>query len=321
MIDTGPSTDTMRGWAIRGYGDEMVLMDDLPIPKPGPHDILIKMRGAEVGDWDELVRTGEWDMGRPFPLVLGLAGAGTIAAVGSAVKSFTESEHVYAYSYPLADNGAWAEYMLVPEHYVARVPTSLPPVEAGGLPIVGLTAHETLVDLLKVADDDVVLITAAAGGVGHLAVQIASLLGARVIAVASQRNHDFLTNLGAETVIDYTEVDDVAKAIQARYPGGADKALNGISGEEANEYVWALKDGGKMVDLPGAVTAKRPGVEIIADYVVRGNGARLAQLTRLFDDGGLQLAIHDIVPFAEAPDALEMVLTKHVRGKVVLQIP
>jgi NADPH:quinone reductase-like Zn-dependent oxidoreductase len=309
----------MRGWAIRGYEDEMVLMD-LPIPQPGPRDILIKMRGAEVGDWDELVRAGDWDMERPFPLVLGLAGAGTIARVGTEVKQFAVDQLVYAYSYPLADNGAWAEYMLVPEHYAARVPTSLPPVEAGGLPIVGLTAHESLTDLLAVDDGDIVLITAAAGGVGHLAVQMASLFGARVVAIASRRNHDFLADLGAETVIDYTEVDDVAKAILARYPGGVDKALNGISGDDANEYVWALKEGGKMVDLPGSVTVDRPRVEIISDYVVRGNGARLAQLASLFDDSGLQLAIHDIVPFADAQDALDMVLTRHVRGKVVLQL-
>ncbi len=319
MIDTRPSTETMRGWAIKGYGEPMVLMD-LPIPQPGPRDVLIKMRGAEVGDWDELVRTGEWDMERPFPLVLGLAGAGSIVSVGAEVKDFTEAQFVYAYSYPLADNGAWAEYMLVPEHYVARVPTSIPPVEAGGLPIVGLTAHETLVDLLDVDEDDIVLITAAAGGVGHLAVQMASLFGARVVATASRRNHDFLADLGAETVIDYAEVDDVAKAILARYPGGVDKVLNGVSGEQANEYVWALRDGGKMVDLPGSVSVERPRVEIISDYVVRGNGARLAQLASLFDEGGLQLAIHDTVPFIDAQDALDMVLTKHVRGKVVLEI-
>jgi NADPH:quinone reductase-like Zn-dependent oxidoreductase len=319
MIDTGFSTETMRGWAINGYGDPMVMMD-LPIPRPGPRDILIKMRGAEVGDWDELVRTGEWDMERPFPLVLGLAGAGSIAAVGAEVKNFTGDQFVYAYSYPLADNGAWAEYMLVPEHYVARVPTSLPPVEAGGLPIVGLTAHETLIDLLNVGEDDIVLVTAAAGGVGHLAVQIASLFGARVVATASRRNHEFLADLGAETVIDYAEVDDVAKAILARYPGGVDKVLNCVSGEQANEYVWALRDGGKMVDLPGAVSIDRDRVEIISDYIVRGDGARLAQLARLFDEGGLQLAIHDTVAFIDAPDALDMVLTKHVRGKVVLEI-
>jgi NADPH:quinone reductase-like Zn-dependent oxidoreductase len=320
MTDTTPPAGTMRGWAIKGYGEDMVLRDDLPIPQPGPHDVLIKMRGAEVGDWDELVRTGEWDMERPFPLVLGLAGAGTVAAVGANVNAFTTDHIVYAYSYPLADNGAWAEYMLVPDHYAARVPTSLPPVEAGGLPIVGLTAHECVIDLLKVEDGDIVLVSAGAGGVGHLAVQIASLLGARVVATASGRHHDFLANLGAETVIDYAGVDDMARAILARYPGGVDKCLNGVSGAPANDYVWALKEGGKLVDLPGSITVDRPGVEIISDYVVRGNGARLAELAKLFDDGGLQLAIHDTVAFTDAPDALDMVLTKHVRGKVVLEI-
>jgi NADPH:quinone reductase-like Zn-dependent oxidoreductase len=319
MTDTGPSTDTMRGWAINGYGDPMVLMD-LPIPKPGPRDILIRMRGAEVGDWDELVRTGEWDMERPFPLVLGLGGSGDVASVGSAVSEFAEGQLVYAYSYPLYHNGAWAEYMLVPEHYLARAPAQLDPVEAGGVPIVGLTAHETLTDVLGVTNGDVVLINAAAGGVGHLAVQLASFLGARVVATAGPRNHDFLTGLGAETVIDYTEADDVAKAIRARYPDGVDKALNCVSGEAANDYVWALKDGGKMVDLPGAISVQRPMVQIISDYVVRGDGARLAKLTRLFDDGALKLTVHAVVPFAEAQDALDMVLAKHVRGKVVLQI-
>ena len=318
MIDIS-ATDTMRGWAINGYGDPIVLMD-LPIPTPGPRDVLIKMRSAEVGDWDELVRTGEWDMRRPFPLVLGLAGAGTVAAVGAQVKDFAETELVYAYSYPLADNGAWAEYMLVPQHYVALAPTSIPPVEAGGVPIVGLTAHVSLTDLLEVEEDDVVLITAAAGGVGHLAVQMASLFGARVVATASRRNHDFLADLGAETVIDYTEADDVTKAILARYPEGVDKVLNCVSGADANEYVWTLRDGGRMVDLPAAVSVDRPRVEIISDYVVRGDGARLAQLTRLFDDSALQLAMHDTVPFADAQDALDMVLTRHVRGKVVLEI-
>jgi NADPH:quinone reductase-like Zn-dependent oxidoreductase len=319
MIDTGHSAGTMRGWAINRYRDPMALME-LPIPQPGPRDVLIKMSGAEVGDWDELVRTGVWDMERPFPLVLGLGGAGTVASVGAQVKDFAAAQPVYAYSYPLADNGAWAEYMLVPEHYVARIPKSLAPVEAGGLPIVGLTAHETLIDILEVKPGDVVLINAAAGGVGHLAVQLAARLGASVVATASRRNEHFVSLLGAETVIDYTATDDVAKAILARYPGGVDKALNCVSNEAANQYVWALKDGGKMVDLPGAISVERPGVTIVSDYVVRGDGERLAKLTRLFDDGALHLAIHEIVPFAEAPQALTMVLTRHVRGKVVLKI-
>jgi NADPH:quinone reductase-like Zn-dependent oxidoreductase len=310
----------MRGWAIRAYGEAMVLMDDLPVPAPGPHDILLQMHGAEVGDWDELVRTGEWDMQRPFPLILGLAGAGRIAAVGAAVTDFSVNQLVYAYSYPLHDNGAWAEFMLVPETYVAPLPASLTPVEAGGVPIVGLTAHETLVDVLRVTANDVVLVNAAAGGVGHIAVQLASGLGATVVAAASRPNHDFVAGMGAASVIDYDATGDVAKAIRDQYPGGVDKALNCVSGQAANDYVAALKDGGKMVDLPGAVSVQRPGVQIISDYVVRGNGARLADVTRLFDSGRLRLVIQKVYPFNEAQRALDLVLAHHVRGKVVLKI-
>lgn len=231
-----PSTPAMmRGWAIRAYGEKMVLMDDLPVPTPGPHDILIQMRSAEVGDWDELVRTGAWDMQRPFPSILGLAGAGRIAAVGAAVTDFSENQLVYAHSYPLHDNGAWAEFMLVPQTYVAPIPASLTPVEAGGVPIVGLTAHEALIDVLRVTGGDVVLINAAAGGVGHIAVQLASGLGAEVVAAASQRNHDFVAGLGAAAVVDYDATGNVANAIRDQYPGGADTALNCVSGKAAND--------------------------------------------------------------------------------------
>jgi NADPH2:quinone reductase len=188
------------------------------------------------------------------------------------------------------------------------------------LPIAGLTAHETLVDILGVKKDETVLVTAAAGGVGHLAVQIASGLGAHVVATASRHSHDFVSSLGAETVIDYHEADDVAKAIREKYPGGVDKALNGVSGEEANDYVWALRDGGKMVDLPGSVTVERPLVEVISDYVVRADAARLKVLAGMIDGGTLQLTIHDTVEFERAPVALDMVLTKHVHGKVALEI-
>jgi NADPH:quinone reductase-like Zn-dependent oxidoreductase len=278
------------------------------------------MHSAEVGDWDDLVRTGAWDMQRPFPLILGLAGAGRIAAVGSAVTAFSANQQVYAYSYPLHDNGAWAEFMLVPDTYVAPIPASLTPVEAGGVPIAGLTAHETLIDVLRVSRDDVVLINAAAGGVGHIAVQIASGLGAKVVAAAGRRNHDFVAGLGAAAVIDYDATADVARAIRDQYPGGVDKALNCVSGKAANDYVAALKDGGKMVDLPGAVSVRRPGVDIISDYVVRGDGARLAEVARLFDARSLRLVIHEIVPFDEAQRALDLVLARHVRGKVVLKI-
>lgn len=129
-----------------------------------------------------------------------------------------------------------------------------------------------------------------------------------------------MAGLGAAAVIDYDATDDVAKAIRDLYPGGVDKALNCVSGMAANDYVAALKEGGEMVDLPGAVSVQRPGMRIISDYVVRGNGARLADLTRWLDSGALRLVIHELVPFDEAQRALDLVLAHHVRGKLVLNI-
>jgi NADPH:quinone reductase-like Zn-dependent oxidoreductase len=312
----------MRAWAIGAYGERLRVME-LPVPQPKARDVLIRMRGAEVGDWDELVRTGEWPMARPFPLVLGLAGAGVVAERGTQAREFSVGETVYAYSYPLYDNGAWAEYMLVPKSYAALAPRSLPLEHAGSLPIVGLTAHETLTDRLEVKAGEVVLITAAAGGVGHLAVQIAAQLGAHVVATARRRNHAFLRALGAETVIDYT-VEDVVKAVHAKYPAGCDKALNGVTGKSAYQAVRCLRKGGRMVDLPGTLSEMPPGapadVRVDTGYVVRADGLRLAHIAALVDQSRLKLHVEDTLPFEQAPLALQRVLAKTVRGKLALAI-
>jgi NADPH:quinone reductase-like Zn-dependent oxidoreductase len=309
---------TMGAWAIEAYNHPMRLMM-LRTPAPRGRDVLIRMHGAEVGDWDDLIRRGEWPMDRPFPLALGLAGAGEVIATGDDASRFKPGDRVYVYSYPLYDNGAWAEYMLVPESQTAHAPASLELTHAGGVPIVGLTAHETLADILQVSKGELVLITAAAGGVGHLAVQIANYLGARVVATARAQNLEFVRELGAETAIDYRAGDPVA-AIRAQYPTGVDKALNGVPGEAANQYVAALRDGGHIVDLPGTITVDRPSVRIDTDYVVRADAARLTRLASMFDEGRLKLTVRRTFPFEHGKDALETVLHKHVRGKIVLAI-
>lgn len=318
MSATPTMKATMHGWAINAYGGPMRLME-LRMPTLKPDSVLIQMHSAEVGDWDEHIRTGVWRMDRPFPLVLGLAGAGTVAAVGPNVTRFAENDSVYTCGYPLQDNGAWAEYMQVPESYVARMPTSLNLTEASAVPVVGLTAHETLIDILQVQSGDVLLITGAAGGVGHLAVQIAKRLGARIVATARRQNHDFVRTLGAETVIDYT-AEDMIGVIRARYPKGVDKVLNCVAGEMANHAVQVMREGGRMVDLLGSVSVHRPDVEIKRNYIVRADANRLALITDLIDNGGLFVVIQDVFPFKRASDALDAVLAKHVRGKVVLKI-
>jgi NADPH:quinone reductase-like Zn-dependent oxidoreductase len=317
----------MRAWAIGAYGEPLREME-LPAPRPRGRDVLIRTRGAEVGDWDELVRIGEWPMEHPFPLVLGLAGAGVVAAVGPEVGtepgSVGEGDGVWAYSYPRYDNGAWAEYFLVRESDAAIAPLSVPQVHAGSAPIAALTAHETLNDVLGVQAGEVVLITAAAGGVGHLAVQIAAGLGAHVVATASRRNHDFLRSLGAHTLIDYTS-EDVVEAVRAKWPQGVDKALNGVTGRAAMQAVLAVRRGGRMVDLPGtledALHEAKLDVDVETGYVVRADGPRLAKLARMLDHGELKLHVDAVHSFDDAPGALARVLGKHVRGTLALVIP
>lgn len=323
----------MGAWAVERFGDpsrerSLISLEELPIPEVDRDDVLIRMHGAEIGDWDALVASGEWSVERSFPIVLGLAGAGTVVAAGNSVVGLEKGDAVYTYSHPLSHrncgaqrhhNGAWAEYMLVPFDRVALAPTSLGLTHAGAVPIVGLTAHEALVDMLKVAKNDVVLITAAAGGVGHLAVQIAARRGARVIGTARTQNHEFLRALGAEVLIDYTRVDFV-EATRRLFPEGVDKALNGVGGETANEVVKAVRPEGHVVDLTGSATASLPRGRVDTDYVVRPDRARLTTLARMFDRGELRLEVAHAVPFAHAPTGLAEVLEKSVRGVLVLKI-
>jgi NADPH:quinone reductase-like Zn-dependent oxidoreductase len=331
MWSTAPSVHekTMSAWAIERYGEPRPREMKLETPKPGPQDVLIRMRGAEVGDWDGLVMSGEWPMSRPFPIVLGLAGAGYVAGLGKQVQRLALQQPVYVYHFPLHHdgcpanryhNGAWAEFMLVPETHVASAPSTLDLVRAGALPIAGLTAHETLVDILDVGKGDVILVTAAAGGVGHLAVQIAARRGAHVIATARKEHHDFLRELGANEVIDYTE-EDFVKAIHRGHPQGVDKALNGVGGDTADRAVRAVRAGGHIVDLTGLARASSPDVRVDADYAVKADGHRLKLLADMIDAGELRLEIEQILPLQQALTALATVLAKQVRGKMVLSIP
>jgi NADPH:quinone reductase-like Zn-dependent oxidoreductase len=314
-------TQTMRAWAIEAYGGpEQLKLMTLPVPEPRDDEMLIRMRGAEVGDWDALVREGEWPMERPFPLVLGLAGSGTVVAVGSSSTDFKPGDDVYAYSYPLHDNGAWAEYMLVPARYAAPAPATLDLVRAGAVPIVGLTAHETLNDILEVGEGDEVLIAPGAGGVGHLAVQLAAGLGGRVAATASADNHAFLRSLGARWAIEYRTLDWAAE-VRKVFPEGVDKVLSGLPrSEDAQRATRILRRGGRMVDLPGKVRKTVPHVEVISDYVVNGDGVRLKLLAAMIDAGQLKIEVQKVFAFDDAPKALETVLRGHVRGKVVIEI-
>ncbi|MBO0783495.1 MAG: NADP-dependent oxidoreductase, partial [Ktedonobacteraceae bacterium] len=234
--------------AITAFGGpERLTLMEMPRPVPGPGEVLIRVQAAGVGLWDVKVRRGQMG-GHSFPLVLGWESAGAIERVGANVTGFAVGDAVYGY---IRQVGHYAEYVLAPASLVARRPASIDATHAAAIPISGLTAHQAITEDLGLRAGETVLITAAAGGTGTLAVQIATSLGAYVIATASARNHHYLRALGAQEVIDYTTTDFV-QAVRATHPAGVDAVLDCVGGETTLRSLAALRDGGHLAHLTEA---------------------------------------------------------------------
>ena len=184
-------------------GPEVLRISETPIPEPGPDEVLVRVLSAGLGPWDASLRRGELPAAQ-LPFTPGAEFAGIVVGDTGAEAAFEDGEPVYGYP-GLA--GCYAEYVTCPSEQLAPVPAGLTVADAGAVPVDALTAFQGLTDILGIGPGDEVLITAAAGGLGHFAVQIARLLGASVIATASPQHHDFVHKLGAEIVVDHTRPD------------------------------------------------------------------------------------------------------------------
>src|SRR5215831_7380015 len=236
---------TMRAAAIDRYGGpDVIRMHALPVPQPKDDEVLIRLDTAGIGVWDPYVRAGELELGEShFPLVLGNDGAGVVAAVGSKVQRFAPGDLVYAYG---LEGGFYAEYVAVKEAEVAPIPQGLAPDEAGALGADGITALHGLEDVLGIARGETLMILGASGGIGHIALQLAKRMGARVLAVASGGDGvDLVERLGADAAVD-GHLDDVAQAARAFAPGGLDAALVLAGGDGFADALKAIKKGGRV---------------------------------------------------------------------------
>jgi len=199
----------MRAAVIDGYGGpDRFEIREVEKPSPGPGQLLVRVRAASVNPVDWKLRKGSLRFVRParFPLILGYDVAGEVEAIGAEVSHFAPGDPVYA-STDNPHGGGYAEYVLVGEAATALKPASLTFEEAAAVPLASLTALQALRDKGEVAEGERLLVNGGAGGVGHFAVQIGKALGARVVAVASGRNQEFLRELGADRGIDYEEED------------------------------------------------------------------------------------------------------------------
>ncbi|MEW1898439.1 NADP-dependent oxidoreductase [Streptomyces albidoflavus] len=309
----------MRAIIQESYGGPEVLHETrVPRPEPGPGEILVAVRAAGVNptDWKHRAQAGFVDR---LPLVLGWDVSGVVEAVGYGVTLFAPGEEVFGMlPYP-HDSGSHAEYVVGPARAFTRKPTVIDHVQAGALPLVSLTAYQALIDTAGIGPGQRVLIHAAAGGVGHVAVQIAKAHGAYVIGTASAPKHDLLRELGADEVVDY-RTTDVAEAVD-----GVDMVLDPLGGETRARSVGLLRPGGTLVSLLSggsaeeAAHAAERGVRT-ATMLVEADHAGMNAVADLVAAGALRPRVEATFPLAEAAAAHRLGETGRTTGKIVLEV-
>jgi len=305
----------MRAAAIDTYGGPEVLqVRDVPEPKVGPDSVLVRLAAAGINPVDYKIVAGNLDGAFPvvWPLVPGWDVAGEVVGVGPAVRDVRVGQDVMAYArLDHVGTGTWADLVAVPQRAVALAPSSLDAVGASCLPLAGLTAWQALVEVLEVGPGETVLVHAASGGVGHLAVQIAVARGARVIGTASPANHDFLRGLGAEPVA-YGE--GLVDAVRALAPEGVHAAVDFAGGEGLERTPELLRDPGRLVSIVDAAAVQRLG----GTYVfVRPDADQLRELGALVDSDRLRPVVQSTHRLDQVRGAVEEAMAG-VRGKVVL---
>ena len=309
---------TMKAVCIYSYGGPSVLRyEDAPRPHPQEGEVLVRVHAAGINQVDWKIREGHLKemLHHTFPLILGWDASGVVEALGTGVIRLKVGDEVFSRP-DISRDGAYAEFITIKESEVALKPKSIDHIHAAALPLVGLTAWQTLFDAAGLAAGQRVLIHAAAGGVGHLAVQLAKWKGAHVIATASAHNHDFLRKLGADQVIDYNTV----RFEEAVEP--VDVVLDTLGGETQERSWKVLKPGGILVSIaspPSAEEAKAQGMRQ-AFVFTQPNAAQLAEIAKLVDAEKLKVIVETILPLSDATRGQELSERGHTRGKIVLRV-
>lgn len=313
----------MRAAAIDRFGSPSVItVHTLPIPQPGPRQILIAVRAAGVGSWDASIRDGSWrPAGRSkFPRVLGTDGAGVVVAKGARVTRFHIGDRAYAYDAENPNGGFYAEYVAVDERNAAHVPDRLDDEQAGAGAVTGLTAQQGIDRVLKVRKGETVLIFGASGAVGTLAVQFARRHGARVLATASGRKATALVRrLGADAVVDGRS-RNVADRLRKLTPDGIDAVLALAGGDELERCLDFLRDGGRIAHPNGIEPEPKPRRKFrIRAYDAEVGPRQFAQLARAIGQARLSVPLAGIYPLGGAAAAHRR-LHDHIIGRIVLRI-
>ena len=307
----------MQAARIHRFGPpDVIELDDIPRPEPGPDQVLVRVKSAGVGPWDALIREQKSVVSVPLPITLGSDLAGIVESVGSAVSGFHPGDRVYGVTNSQFV-GAYAEFALASANRIAKKPDSLTWNEAASAPVVAVTAWQMLFDYAKAQAGQTVLIHGAAGNVGAYAVQLANRAGLGVYATASSEDLPFVRSLGVEKAIGYEtgRFEDVVPKV--------DIVLDMVGGDTKNRSYYAIKPGGILVSV---VSNASPGFDPPSGvqsvfFLVDVTTERLEKLTTLFDRGELRARVGTVLPLAHAREAHEMLAgAPHQSGKIVLTV-
>lgn len=339
---TNPTTPTtMKAIQIHAFGGPEVLRwDDVAVPALAPGEVLVRVHAVGVNPPDWYLRDGwqslpaSWRPPVPLPVIPGTDVSGVVAAIAPDVRDFAVGDEVFGMlRFPsVGDSAAYAEYVAAPAAHLAHKPANIDHVHAAGASMAGLTAWQFLIERghdepnplqaalhqpVALGPGMTVLVNGAAGGVGHLAVQLAVWKGARVIAVASGAHQAFLRELGADRVIDYTveRPEDVVREV--------DLVLDTVGGPGSGRFLRTLVRGGALYpvflsEIDPAEVARAGATTSITQ--VRSSGAQLAALGQLLAAGTVRVAIDSTYPLAEAHRAHERAARGHLQGKLVLTV-
>ncbi|MGZ2487228.1 NADPH:quinone reductase-like Zn-dependent oxidoreductase [Rhizobium pisi] len=333
----------MKAVQFHGFGGpEMLRYEDAPKPQLNSGEVLVRVLAVGLNPPDWYLREGykmlppEWQPKVSFPAIPGTDISGVVEAVAQDVGRFSVGDEVYSMvRFPsglAGESRGYAEYVSVPASELARKPAGINHVAAAGAPMSLLTAWQFMIELGHneqnplqpnrhepvPLDARTVLVNGAAGGVGHLTVQLAKWKGAHVIAVASGKNEALLRQLGADEFIDYntTAPEHTVRDV--------DLVVDAVGGPKTGRFLRTLKRGGALFPIfplgfSGADEAEQLGVTVSTTQV-RSNGAQLEQIGRLLDDGTIRVVIDSTYPLADAWRAHERAAKGHIQGKIVLTV-
>jgi NADPH:quinone reductase-like Zn-dependent oxidoreductase len=326
---------------IHEYGAASVFREeDVPKPTAGAHDVLVRVCAASVNPVDWKIRSGgQRNIIRlRFPWILGLDVSGVVEAIGAKVTQFRVGDEVFS-SPRHTRPGTYAEYVCIDEREVAKKPKNLTHDEAASIPLVGLTAYQCVVEKGRLAPGQTMLVHAGSGGVGAFAIQLGKHLGAHVITTCSAKNADFVRDLGAERVIDYTKESfgDVLADVDLILDSMGEAAFDG--------NLRAVRRGGRIsnisVDVPGLVARYGPFFSLFAlvwtmirfhvwpllkkgvrlsHVIKRCDGDQLAVLATLCESGAIRPTVERVFPLEKVKEAHELSETHRARGKIVLHV-